>query len=180
MREPNETAAGRQEDLDIGRRNLLKMAGVGAAALSVASAAGSSALAQSNEAWDKTFPKSESVDHEKVTFTNRYGITLSGDLYLPANRGDARLPALALSGPFGAVKEQSSGLYAQTMANAASSPSPSIRPSSVKAAAGLMPSLRPTSTPRTSWPPSTISVCTPRLTANASASWLSAAFPAWH
>lgn len=116
MNEPNETAAGRQEDLDIGRRNLLKMAGVGAAALSVASAAGSSAFAQGNEAWDKTFPRSDLVDLEKVTFTNRYGITLTGDLYLPANRDDARLPALALSGPFGAVKEQSSGLYAQTMA----------------------------------------------------------------
>lgn len=66
--------------------------------------------------WDKTFPKSETVDHEKVTFTNRYGITLSGDLYLPKDRGTARLPALAVAGPFGAVKEQSAGLYAQTMA----------------------------------------------------------------
>lgn len=66
--------------------------------------------------WDKTFPKSANVDHRKVTFTNRYGITLSGDLYLPKNRGSERLPALAVSGPFGAVKEQSSGLYAQTMA----------------------------------------------------------------
>lgn len=66
--------------------------------------------------WDKTFPKSQAVDQQKVTFTNRYGITLSGDLYMPANRGDAALPAIAISGPFGAVKEQSSGLYAQTMA----------------------------------------------------------------
>ena len=62
------------------------------------------------------FPQSEKVDHEKVTFKNRYGITLSADLYQPKNRGDKRLAAIAISGPFGAVKEQSSGLYAQTMA----------------------------------------------------------------
>ncbi|MGQ0713796.1 MAG: alpha/beta hydrolase [Gemmatimonadaceae bacterium] len=66
--------------------------------------------------WDKTFHKSDKVDHQKVTFTNRYGITLVADLYLPRNRGTQRLAALAVSGPFGAVKEQSSGLYAQTMA----------------------------------------------------------------
>jgi fermentation-respiration switch protein FrsA (DUF1100 family) len=66
--------------------------------------------------WDKTFPRSDKVDHQKVTFRNRYGITLAGDLYLPKNRTGQRLPALAVSGPFGAVKEQSSGLYAQTMA----------------------------------------------------------------
>lgn len=66
--------------------------------------------------WDKTFPRSEKVDHQKVTFTNRFGVTLAGDLYQPENRADQRLPALAVSGPFGAVKEQSSGLYAQTMA----------------------------------------------------------------
>lgn len=64
--------------------------------------------------WDKTFPKSDKVDHKKVTFPNRYGITLAGDLYTP--KGDGPFAALALSGPFGAVKEQSSGLYAQTMA----------------------------------------------------------------
>ena len=64
----------------------------------------------------RPFPKSDRVDHQKVTFTNRYGITLAGDLYLPKNRADGRLPALAVGGPFGAVKEQSSGLYAQTMA----------------------------------------------------------------
>ena len=65
--------------------------------------------------WDKTFPKSERVEHRKVTFTNRYGITLSADLYQPKSR-DSKLAAIAVSGPFGAVKEQSSGLYAQTMA----------------------------------------------------------------
>ena len=66
--------------------------------------------------WDKTFPKSEKVDHQKVTFKNRYGITLAADLYLPKNRDGKRLTAIAVSGPFGAVKEQSSGLYAQAMA----------------------------------------------------------------
>lgn len=65
--------------------------------------------------WDKTFPKSEKVDHCKVTFHNRYGITLAADLYIPKN-AEGKLPAIAVSGPFGAVKEQSSGLYAQTMA----------------------------------------------------------------
>ena len=65
--------------------------------------------------WDKTFPKSDKVEHSKVTFINRYGITLAADLYIP--RGAAgKLPAIAVSGPFGAVKEQCSGLYAQTMA----------------------------------------------------------------
>ncbi len=65
--------------------------------------------------WDKTFPQNEQVDHKKVTFYNRYGVTLAADLYAP--RGvDSALPALAVSGPFGAVKEQASGLYAQKMA----------------------------------------------------------------
>lgn len=65
--------------------------------------------------WDKTFPKSNKVDHQKVTFVNRYGITLAADLYVPKN-ATGRLPAIAVSGPFGAVKEQCSGLYAQTLA----------------------------------------------------------------
>lgn len=65
--------------------------------------------------WDKTFPKSEKVNHRKVTVINRYGITLAADLYEPKG-ADGKLPAIAVSGPFGAVKEQSSGLYAQTMA----------------------------------------------------------------
>lgn len=72
------------------------------------------ALTLTNE-WDKTFPKSDKVNHSKVTFHNRYGITLAADMYVPKN-ADGKLPALAVSGPFGAVKEQSSGLYAQTMA----------------------------------------------------------------
>lgn len=65
--------------------------------------------------WDKTFPKSDKVDHKKVTFINRYGITLAADMYTPKN-AEGKLPAIAVSGPFGAVKEQCSGLYAQTMA----------------------------------------------------------------
>ncbi|MCD8103333.1 MAG: alpha/beta hydrolase [Alistipes sp.] len=65
--------------------------------------------------WDKTFPQSDKVDHRKVQFTNRFGITLTGDLFTPKN-SDGRMAAIAVSGPFGAVKEQSSGLYAQTMA----------------------------------------------------------------
>ena len=66
--------------------------------------------------WDKTFAESNKVNHRKVSFQNRYGITLVGDLYIPKDRGDRKLAAIAVSGPFGAVKEQSSGLYAQTMA----------------------------------------------------------------
>jgi fermentation-respiration switch protein FrsA (DUF1100 family) len=65
--------------------------------------------------WDKTFPKSDKVDHKKVTFRNRYGIELAADMYTPKN-ASGKLPAIAVSGPFGAVKEQSSGLYAQHMA----------------------------------------------------------------
>lgn len=65
--------------------------------------------------WDKTFPKSEQVEHSKVTFVNRYGITLAADMYIPKN-AEGKLSAIAVAGPFGAVKEQCSGLYAQTMA----------------------------------------------------------------
>lgn len=65
--------------------------------------------------WDKTFPQSERVEHSKVTFRNRFGITLAADLYKPKG-ADGKLAAIAVSGPFGAVKEQASGLYAQTLA----------------------------------------------------------------
>ena len=65
--------------------------------------------------WDKVFPKSDKVDHKKVTFHNRYGIILAADMYTPRG-AEGKLPAIAVSGPFGAVKEQSSGLYAQKMA----------------------------------------------------------------
>ncbi len=65
--------------------------------------------------WDKTFSRSDRVDHRKVTFINHFGITLAADMYVPKN-AEGKLPAIAVSGPFGACKEQSSGLYAQTMA----------------------------------------------------------------
>ena len=68
-----------------------------------------------SQTWDKTFPKDPLVEHHKVSFHNRYGITLAADLYMPQERA-ASLPAIAVCGPFGAVKEQCSGLYAQTMA----------------------------------------------------------------
>ena len=67
------------------------------------------------EDWDKTFPKSDKVNHRKVTFHNRYGITLAADLYEPKDASGKRA-AIAVCGPFGAVKEQAAGLYAQTMA----------------------------------------------------------------
>ena len=70
---------------------------------------------KSVQEWDKTFPKSEKVNHERVTFKTQYGFTLAADLYIPKN-AEGKLPAIAVSGPFGAVKEQCSGLYAQTMA----------------------------------------------------------------
>lgn len=66
--------------------------------------------------WDKTFKKSDKVDVQKVSFKNRYGIMLVGDLYIPKEKSAGKMPAIALSGPFGAVKEQASGLYAQTLA----------------------------------------------------------------
>ena len=65
--------------------------------------------------WDKTYEKNDNVDHSKVTFVNRYGITLAADMFIP-KAAKGKLPAIAVSGPFGAVKEQCSGLYAQTMA----------------------------------------------------------------
>ena len=67
------------------------------------------------EVWDKLFPQSNKVEHRKVAFVNRYGITLAADMYIPKGT-EGKLPAIAVSGPFGAVKEQVSGLYAQTMA----------------------------------------------------------------
>lgn len=67
------------------------------------------------QGWDKVFPQSDKTEHRKITFHNRYGITLAADMYMPKNI-TGKLPAIAVSGPFGAVKEQSSGLYAQKMA----------------------------------------------------------------
>lgn len=72
-------------------------------------------MAKSND-WDKTFAKSDKVDVKKVSFKNRYGITLVGDLYTPKHKSSDKMAAIAVSGPFGAVKEQASGLYAQNMA----------------------------------------------------------------
>ncbi|MGE4328257.1 MAG: alpha/beta hydrolase [Pseudodonghicola sp.] len=102
-----------QDASGLNRRSLLQLGGVSLAALGAVSLA-APAMAQAEE-WDKTFVKSDVVDHQKVSFTNRYGISLTGDLYLPKG-ATGPLPALVVSGPFGAVKEQSSGLYAQTMA----------------------------------------------------------------
>jgi fermentation-respiration switch protein FrsA (DUF1100 family) len=104
------------------RRDFLKKSGTCAAALGALSVTGT-ALAASNGAptltlsneWDKTFTKSDKVDHKKVSYRTRYGITLVADLYAP-KKITAKHAALAVSGPFGAVKEQSSGLYAQEMA----------------------------------------------------------------
>ena len=105
-----------QVGVNVGRRNLLKLTGVGVAVLSMMSV-GAPAFAQSTLAWDKTFPKSERVDHRKVSFYNRLGITLVADLYVPKNIDRSRRhAALVVGGPYGAVKEQASGLYAQTMA----------------------------------------------------------------
>lgn len=105
----------------VGRRGLIKLASlavlVGASpafAQSNPSVTGASTM-QLTQEWDKVFPRSNKVDHRKVTFKNRYGITLAADLYVPKN-ADGKLAAIAVGGPFGAVKEQSSGLYAQTMA----------------------------------------------------------------
>ena len=112
-----QTAAPRgRSSSGLSRRNLLNLASAGAVALGAMSLTSGTAAAQTSSTWDKTFPKSNRVDHQKVSFKNRFGITLVGDLYLPKNRVNRRLPALAVGGPFGAVKEQSSGLYAQTMA----------------------------------------------------------------
>ena len=108
-----------QEAPNAGRRQVLKMTGTTIAALSAGMLASSQAFAQSqirlSDKWDKTFPKSDKVDHKKISFKNRYGITLAADLYRPKN-ASGKLAAIAVGGPFGAVKEQSSGLYAQTMA----------------------------------------------------------------
>ena len=100
---------------DAGRRTLLKMAGTGIAAGPAAAQSAMQSPIKLSDKWDKVFPKSDKVDHKKVTFKNRYGITLAGDLYQPKN-ASGKQAALFVCGPFGAVKEQSSGLYAQTMA----------------------------------------------------------------
>ncbi|MCA0279180.1 MAG: alpha/beta hydrolase [Proteobacteria bacterium] len=107
---------GNDHDFALNRRTLMGASAIAAALGAVPVVLGATTAHAQAPAWDKTFPRSETVDHQKVTFTNRYGIELSGDLYRPRGRDGERLPAIALCGPFGAVKEQSSGLYAQTMA----------------------------------------------------------------
>lgn len=106
------------EAVDHDRRGFLEATGAGLVALASSSLLiSSNAKAQTmTESWDKTFPKSDAVSHQKVSFKNRYGIELVGDLYSPLDAADGKRPAIAVAGPFGAVKEQSSGLYAQTMA----------------------------------------------------------------
>ena len=86
-----------------------------AATTTAQTAAGGTEKLELTQEWDKVFPKSEQVEHRKVTFHNRYGVTLAADLYIPKG-ANGKLPAIAVSGPFGAVKEQASGLYAQTLA----------------------------------------------------------------
>jgi hypothetical protein len=116
----NYETAIKEQQAGMSRRGLLQAAGAGALAVSALAITGLPAAAQEGTAmttdWDKVFPQSETVDHQKVTFKNRYGITLAGDLYSPQDRSSGGLPAIVVGGPFGAVKEQSSGLYAQTMA----------------------------------------------------------------
>jgi fermentation-respiration switch protein FrsA (DUF1100 family) len=104
------------DTVNTGRRSMMKGTGLAVAAMSLMPAVTATQAVAQTSSWDKVFPKSDNVDHQKVSFKNRYGIALSGDLYLPKNRASQPLPALAIGGPFGAVKEQSSGLYAQTMA----------------------------------------------------------------
>ncbi|WP_420472390.1 alpha/beta hydrolase [Brevundimonas sp. FT23042] len=115
---PSDTSTETTPALGLGRRDLLTLGGVGVSALAAAALiTPDTAKAQTmTTEWDKTFPKSDAVDHRKVQFRNRFGISLTADLYTPKSLPAGAAPAIVVSGPFGAVKEQSSGLYAQTMA----------------------------------------------------------------
>lgn len=126
MNEPTQSAENplRPEPSTVSRRGMLKAAGAGLAALGTTFMTTANAQSRQTTAlpfsadgtlWDKTFARSDKVEHRKVSFRNRYGIVLAGDLYEPKNIS-GRIAAIVVSGPFGAVKEQSSGLYAQTMA----------------------------------------------------------------
>ncbi|HEX2078061.1 MAG TPA: alpha/beta hydrolase [Longimicrobium sp.] len=100
-----------------GRRLLRRVAGTGALVVGLLFMTDGTASAQVTLAWDKTFPQSPRVEHRKVTFYNRLGINLVADLYIPRNLDRSRRhPAIIVGHPFGGVKEQTSGLYAQTMA----------------------------------------------------------------
>lgn len=104
-------------DLDLDRRNLLKLVGTGVVALGVSSVTLDKAAAQYAGTWDKTFPKSDRVDNRKVSYTNRLGINLVADMYVPTSIDRSRRhPALIVGHPYGGVKEQTAGLYAQAMA----------------------------------------------------------------
>ena len=128
--------------------------------------------------WDKVFPQSDKVEHSKITFHNRYGITLVADMYVPQGTS-GKLPAIAVSGPFGAVKEQVSGLYAQTLAERGFVTIAFDPRSQARAVVSPVRWPRPTSTPRTSSLPSISSLCRRMLTLSASASWASADGEAW-
>ena len=128
--------------------------------------------------WDKVFPKSNKVDHQKIIFHNRYGITLAADMYTPKNSA-GKLSAIAVSGPFGAVKEQSSGLYAQTMAEFGFLTSPLTRPLPAKAAAVPVMWHPRTSTRKISVPRWIFCPCRKMLTPTASVSSAFAAGAAW-
>jgi fermentation-respiration switch protein FrsA (DUF1100 family) len=117
--ESREPMSAEQTGRGLQRRHLLKLTGAALATGTLTAAGGTAAHAEAkpqwNSKWDKTFPRSKNVDHKKVSFKNRYGIELVADLYSPKGlRGRAR--ALVVGHPFGGVKEQTSGLYAQTMA----------------------------------------------------------------
>lgn len=117
--EPHESTNTERTVSGLQRRHLLKLTGAAMATGTLAVAGGTAAHAESkprwNSKWDKTFPRSKKVDHQKVSFKNRYGIELVADMYSPKHlRGKSR--ALIVGHPFGGVKEQTSGLYAQTMA----------------------------------------------------------------
>ena len=96
--------------------NLKNLCACSIAALGVAFAPNGKAIAADGASWDKVFAKSDKVEVKKVSFTNRFGIDLAGDLYEPKDKNAINGSAIAISGPFGAVKEQASGLYAQTLA----------------------------------------------------------------
>jgi len=116
-RHREENLKDRQNSLDVDRRNLLKLASVGVATVGAFSLSSVSVSAQATLAWDKTFPKSDRVDHQKVFFINRLGIEVVADMYIPKDADRSlRHPALIVGHPFGGVKEQTSGLYVQTMA----------------------------------------------------------------
>ena len=117
--ESREPMNAEQRGRGLQRRHLLKLTGAAVATGTLAAAGGTAAHAEGrpswSDEWDKTFPRSRKVRHEKVSFKNRYGIELVADMYSPKRR-DGRFRALVVGHPFGGVKEQTSGLYAQTMA----------------------------------------------------------------